>query len=181
VEPSPPRRRPSLRVWALAGLAIILACIPAVWHAVENRRRLNEALQASMTQGSVHQSLSGITSLRVWGAGIRTVDEKFCGCAIVPKPERIYYETKDQTEIRDFIGLLRVRPYWTLEPPVSTCGQITIDFLRDGKRVFWLHLRGQDLPSRIGPIPVTSGTVDDIEAWLKQRSVRERMQADFFH
>jgi hypothetical protein len=159
-------------------VAIVVLCAPAVWNAVQTRIRLDKALRASKTRETLERSLSAIDQLRVWGAGMPIADDKFCPCTIVPRPERVYFETKDPVEIRNFIDLLHARPYWTLDPPVAICGQVTFEFLRDGKRVFWLNLRGQDLPSRSGPIPVTSGTMDDIEAWLKQRSVRERILAD---
>ena len=96
--------------------------------------------------------------------------EGFCGCAIVPKPEQVYYETKDPQEIRDFVDLLRPRSYLDLEL-VGICGQVTIDFLKGDERVYWIHLAGRDLRSTKGILPITSGSREDIEDWLNRRSV----------
>jgi hypothetical protein len=158
-------------------LALLILCVVGIWQAWTTRRSLDAALHASATQSTLDQTLTGITGLKVWGAGSRTGDEAFCGCAVVPRPERVYFETSNLAEIRDFIALIRPRPYLTLEPQAAACGQVTIDFLRGDRRVFWLHFKGQDLWSSRGVIPITSGSGDAIQEWLKQRSVREKINA----
>lgn len=182
MESLPPTRRRGRRLWIIpAALLLGLPAGVAIWNAFATQRRIDEALQASRTQGTLDQSLTKITGLRVWGAGMRTGGESFCGCAIVPRPERIYFETSKPDEIRDFIALIRPRPYLTLEPRTANCGQVTIDFLRGDQRVFWLHLKGRDPWSSAGAIPLTSGSVDAIEEWLKQHSVRENISAALNH
>jgi hypothetical protein len=178
VEPLPPPRRRNRRFWiTLAALLFGLPTGVAIWNAHATQRRIDEGLHASRTQGALDQSLTGVTGLRVWGAGMRIGGDNFCGCAIVPKPERVYYETTDPAVIRDLVARLRPRPDLDLGPIVGICGQVTIDFLRGGERVFWIHVHGTNLRSSKGFLPVTSGSLEDIEEWLKQRSVREKINA----
>jgi hypothetical protein len=161
---SPPRFR--RRTIFIGTLLSVIAGIPlgiGFWHSSQTESRLR-----TLRKGD-------LTGLRVWGAGMRA-GEGFCGCAIVPKPERVYYETKDPQEIRDFVDLLQPRSYLDLQL-VEICGQVTIDFLKGDERVFWIHLAGRDLRSTKGILPVTSGSQDAIEEWLKQRSVREKIDA----
>jgi hypothetical protein len=173
-----PPRTHDRRLWiSLAALLLGLPAGAAIWNAFATQRRIDETLHASRTQATLDQSLKGVTGLRVWGAGARTGGDSFCSCAIVPRPERIYFETSTPAEIRDFIALIRPRPYLTLEPRPGSCGPVTIDFLRGDQIIFWLHLHGLDLSSSRGIIPITSGSHDAIEEWLKQRSVRERIIA----
>lgn len=142
---------------------------------------MDAALHAAKTQSTLDGSLKDVTCLRVWGAGMRTGGDSFCPCSIVPKPERVFFETRDSAEIEGFIALLHPRPYLTLDPPVSTCGQVTIDFLHGEKRLLSIHLKGWDLVSTQGVLPITSGSYNEIEEWLKKRSVRERILEAISH
>lgn len=176
-----PRRR---RTWLIA-LVILGVAVPGaigVWNALATQRRLDAALLGTQTQAVLDQSLQGVTALRVWGAGMRTGDDGFCGCAIVPKPERVYYETADAAEIQKFIAILRPRPYLVLDPPCRCCGQVTIDFLRGEQRLLSIHVKhGPDLYSNRGYIPITRASFEELEAWLAQRQVRDKIQAAWNH
>ncbi|HLY10259.1 MAG TPA: hypothetical protein VKW04_13210 [Planctomycetota bacterium] len=174
--PSPPRRLQRL-LWILATLLVAVPAGIGVWNALATERRISAALNARTTQGTLDGAVSGVTRLRVWGAGMRTGGDHFCGCALVPRPERVYYETADLSEIREFLSRIRPRPYLTLDPQVATCGQITIDLLRGEQRLLSIHLLGVDLRSTKGLLPVTQGSVDAIEDWLSQRSIREKIRS----
>jgi hypothetical protein len=158
-------------------LVVAVPCSIGLWNGVTTQRRIDAALHASNTQATLDHSLKGVTGLRVWGAGARGNGDAFCSCAIVPRPERVYYETVDLAEIQGFIAIIRPRPYLTLVPPAASCGQVTIDFLRGEQRLLSIHLKGPDLSSTKGVLPITSGSYAEIEEWLKQRSVRERILA----
>lgn len=178
METLPPNRRRILLLAILIFLVVATPCSIVLWNAVTTRRWIDAALHASNTQATLDHSLKGVTGLRVWGAGARyTTGDGFCSCAIVPRPERVYYETVDPAEIQGFIAIIRPRPYLTLVPPAASCGQVTIDFLRGEQRLLSIHLKGPDLSSTKGVLPITSGSYAEIEEWMKQRSVREQILA----
>ena len=154
-------------------LAVALLLLGAVAGGVACRKA---SRQAALHRETLRQGLLGVTRIRVWGAGIRT-GSGFCGCAVVPKPERVFFETRDATEIRDLIDRIHPRRYLELDPQVSTCGTVTLEFLRGEEPVFWIHKMGRDLRSSKGIIPVTTDSAAGIEAWLDQREVRQSIQA----
>ena len=121
-------------------------------------------------------TLAGVTRIRVWGAGSRA-GNGFCSCAVVPKPEQVFYETRDPVEIRDLIGRIQPRRYLELEEMVATCGTVTMESLRGDEPVLWIHKMGRNLRSNKGVIPVTTESGEEIEHWLDQRRVRQSIQA----
>lgn len=169
MEPSPaPRKRPP--VFWIALVVLGTGGVGALWaqRHVESRRN------ADRVQGILDESVAGATGLRVWGAGART-PSGFCGCAVVPKPERIFYETRDSDEIRQFGALLRARPHLEPDPQCKCCGSVTIDFLRGDEILLSIHPKGATLRSTRGLLSITPESSGLLEQWLTKRSVRENL------
>ncbi len=134
---------------------------------------------ASVTAGHLRAIRSDdVTRIRVWGAGMRTSEENFCHCAMVARPERVYYETSDPALIRDLVSRIRPRAYLDLGPITANCGKVTIDFMKGDQRVFWIHLHGENLRSSKGFLPITSGSQNELEEWLNGKSIRQRIAGD---
>ena len=168
----------SVRFWIVSCVVSGLCVVPSImyWnaYALERAIRHSTALQPSFST-----QLTGVTCLRVWGAGERQARDSFCHCARVPRPERILYETKTPAEIADFASSIRVRPFFTLPPDYYTCSTITVDFLRGDEIAVSFHLLGTTLRSwgeSSGRVPITKESYDLIEGWLKQRGIRERLE-----
>jgi hypothetical protein len=160
-------------------LAVPLSVI--LWNYIDAGRRisrLTESRNVVASEGKLSQVAGAtVNRIRVWGAGMRTSSGSFCGCAMVPKPERVYYESTDPQEIRGLIALIRPRPYLDLGIETANCGQITIDFMNDDHLLGWIHLKGQNFRSSEGVIPVTSGSVAALNEWIKRHGVPNLAEA----
>jgi hypothetical protein len=170
VESTPWQRRWIYRFPYLLGIPAVVLPIGLFLY---NRYHVGRD-HASVVQAVIDEAVAKAFTLRVWGAGIRT-GSGFCGCAVVPRPERVFYETRDLREIRDFGALLRARPY--VEPPslCKCCGQITIDFVRGEEILLSIHPHGE-LRSTRGVLPITPESQEALEEWLAKRSVRENLR-----
>ena len=158
------------RTYLLVGIAAVVVPVGLFFYYFHRNARDN----AARVQAILDEATAGATVLRIWGAGVRTASG-FCSCARVPKPERVFYETKDPAEIREFGSLLRARSYLELDPLCACCGQITIDFLRGEEILLSIHPHGE-LRSTRGTLPVSAETHDRVEQWLSRRSVRENLE-----
>jgi len=170
VKPSSLLREPPLWRLLLPGVAaVVLAAALGLYHVYHVRLDHAADVRRVLDQGT-----SGTTAVRVWGAGMR-MSTGFCPCAPVARPERVLYETTDRGEIADLVSRFEPRRYWNLEAPTENCSDLTIDFLRENALLFSVHLKGQDLRSTKGRIPITPDSVARIEQWLAQRQVREQL------
>jgi hypothetical protein len=136
---------------------------------------------AAANNRKVERAVHGSTRIRVWAAGIRTnPDGKFCGCAIVARPERMLYETTDPGEIRSLVASFRAAPHLSKPLMVSTCGILTIDFL-DGERLLAsFHITGDLLRSTYRSwwsMELGWEGSARLEEWLKTRGLREKLEA----
>lgn len=148
------------------------------WNGAVLERKIR---QATALQGRLASQTTGVTGLRIWGAGERQTKDHFCQFARVPRPELILYETKNLDEISEFASRIKVRPHLSLDPEYATCGPITIDFLRGDNIVLSLHLIGTHLRTwgaSLGSVPITDDSHAQIEAWMKNRGIRERLEQE---
>ena len=168
MEQSP--RVPRRAAWVI--LSGLLALTIPVVLVVYQRHRVSME-NGARVQAILDQAVAGTTVLRVWGAGSRGPNG-FCSCALVPKPERVFYETKDPAEIREFGALLQARPHFKPDALCACCGQVTIDFLRGEEILLSIHPHGE-LRSTRGALPITPESHKRLEEWLSKRSVRENL------
>ena len=170
MEPSSPRRR---RAIPLLLIVVAILGLLGAGYGYFNAWTFNRKLERSVEKA---------TRLRIWAAGIRTnPDGKFCPCALVPKPERVLYETTDPKEIEALVSSIRARPCFG-EPSVlvEACSNVTMDFLHDERLLLSLHPQGDIVRSCFVSwwnMPVSGGSREDIEAWLHQRGLRARLDA----
>lgn len=162
-------RQGTLRILLLvpAPLLLIVGGV-ASWKAWKLDQRLSRSVERA-------------TKVRVWAAGIRTnPDGRFCACAVVPKPERMLDESSNEADIRALVSAVRARPHFQEDPLYETCATVTIDFLRDDQLILSLHLMGATVRSTClswWQIPVSTGSREDIEAWLSARGLRAKADA----
>ena len=163
---------------AVVLLGVAAAGGVAYWNAATTERALK---QAAAIESGVGSSLTAITQLKVWGAGERQDNTRFCKCAQVARPERLLYETRAPLEIAEFVSRIQVKSHLSVDTDIDTCGQVTLDFFQGDRISFSLHLKGTQvrpwgLP--IGRFPLTQASSAAIEDWLKQRGVWDKVQAD---
>jgi len=150
----------------------------AYWNAASTERALK---QAAAIESGVGSSLTAITHLKVWGAGERQDNSRFCKCAVVARPERLLYETRAPLEIAEFVSRIQVKPHLSVNTDVDTCGQVTLDFIQGDRISFSLHLLGTNVRAwglPFAKFPITPSSSAAIEDWLKQRGIRDKVQAD---